>query len=66
MSSSVRGVEALSYVKILWHSSIEREGKLRIRSMPKYLSERAILCLLDFPNGLVMLKIHKRLVCINL
>jgi hypothetical protein len=32
---SVRGVEALSYGRILWHSSIEREEKLRIRSMPK-------------------------------
>ena len=35
MSGSVRGVDALSYGRILWHSSIEREEKQGIQSMPK-------------------------------
>ncbi len=35
-SGSVRGVEALSYGRILWHSSIEREEKQGIQSMPKW------------------------------
>ena len=35
-SGSVRGVEALSYGRILWHSSIEREEQQGIQSMPKW------------------------------
>jgi len=34
-SGSERGVEALWYGRILWHSSIEREEQQRIQSMPK-------------------------------
>ena len=36
MSGSVRGVEALSYGRILWHSSIEREEQQGIQSMPMW------------------------------
>ncbi len=37
-SGSARGVEALSYGRILWHSSIERGEKQGIQSMPTWES----------------------------